>query len=62
MRFATRLCSYIMSFKILGISFCSREDSRAIPFSIFGTSVYPKQTLEQKIQIRKDSLLTLKGF
>lgn len=39
-------------------SCCSRKDSKAILFQYLGHQLYPKQIVTQKIQERKDNLLT----
>ena len=40
----------------------SEKIQRQYPFQNLGHRLYPKQIVAQKIQIRKDSLLTLNTF
>ena len=51
-----------MSFKNFGVVVTPEKIQKAISFSIFGAQLYSRKIVTQKIQERKDDLLTSNHF
>ena len=55
--FITGFCSYTMGFKIFGVVVVPEKIQVQYLLQYLGYQLYPRQTVAQKIQIRKDNLL-----
>ena len=57
-----RLCTYTKSFKILEYLLLQKRFKGEFLFQYLEHKLYPKQISAQKIQVRKNNLLTLNDF